>query len=86
MVCQKKNLFGYYKDGNENQVIDIPYQDGLKMTIIMPKYNLYEFETDLSSEKLNYYFQKVRLTGEVILTMPKFKFEVTYDLKKEWLK
>ena len=65
-------------------MIDIPYQDGLKMTIIMPEGNLHEFESGLSTEKMNHYFQKTSVTYEaIILAMPKFKFGVTYDLKKE---
>ena len=78
------NLFGHYEDENKTQVIDIPYQDDLKMTIIMPEGNLYEFESGLSTEKMKHYFQNVSVTfEEIILAMPKFKFEVTYDLKKE---
>ena len=58
-----------------------------KMTIIMPEENLYEFESGLSTEKMNHYFQNVSVTYEKIsLAMPKFKFGVTYDLKKEGLK
>ena len=87
MELEKSNLFGHYEDGNKTQVIDIPYQDDLKMTIIMPEGNLYEFESGLSTEKMKHYFQNVSVTfEEIILAMPKFKFEVTYDLKKEWLK
>ena len=86
MMLQTKNLFGYFKDENDTHVIDIPYQDGLKMTVIMPKGHLYEFESSLSIETINHYFQNVRTGGEIILKMPKFKFGVTYDLKKEWLK
>ena len=56
------------------------------MTVIMPKGDVYEFESSLSIEKMNHYFQNVRTWGEIILEMPKFKFGVTYDLKKEWLK
>ena len=65
------------------QVIDIPYQDGLKMTIIMPEGNLYAFESGLSILKMNQYFQTVEKKRDIILVMPKFKFGVTYDLKKE---
>ena len=87
MKLKKKNLFGHYEDENNTQVIDIPYQDGLKMTVIMPKGNyaqrIYEFESSLSIEKINHYFQNVRTWGKIILKMPKFKFGVTYDLKKE---
>ena len=83
MMLQTQTLFGYFKDENETQVIDIPYQDGLKMTVIMPKGNIYELESSLSIEKINHYFQNVRTWGEIILKMPKFKFGVTYDLKKE---
>ena len=53
------------------------------MTVIMPKGDVYEFESSLSIEKMNHYFQNVRTWGEIILEMPKFKFGVTYDLKKE---
>ena len=67
------------------QVIDIPYQDGLKMTIIMPEGNLHEFESGLSTGKMNHYFQATVTHRDLILEMPKFKFGVTYDLKKEWL-
>ena len=142
MELRKGDLFGYYKDENRTQVIDIPYQDqgstgknrlvqdhdqkylranlvydqnilrnpgptltrpstikktwtnsagpkipdqdGLKMTIIMPEGNLYEFESDLSSGKLIHFFQNVSVsTTEIILAMPKFKFRIAYDLKKE---
>ena len=83
MMLQTQTLFGYFKDENDTQVIDIPYQDGLKMTVIMPKGNIYELESSLSIEKINHYFQNVRTWGEIILKMPKFKFGVTYDLKKE---
>ena len=84
MKLKKKNLFGHYEDENNTQVIDIPYQDGLKMTIIMPEGNLYEFESGLSSEKLIHFFQNVSVsTTEIILAMPKFKFGIAYDLKKE---
>ena len=83
MMLQTKNLFGHYNDESDTQVIDIPYQDGLKMTVIMPKGDLYEFESNLSIEKINHYFQNVRTRHEIILKMPKFKFGVTYDLKKE---
>ena len=86
MIRRGKYLFGYFKDENDTQVIDIPYQDGLKMTVIMPKGNLYEFESSLSIEKMNHYFRNVRTWHEIILKMPKFKFGVTYDLKKERLK
>ena len=83
----KKNTNIYhdlYEDENNTQVIDIPYQDGLKMTVIMPEGNLEEFESSLTSEKMNHYFQEVSPSGkEIILKMPKFKFGVTYDLKKE---
>jgi len=82
MKLKKKNLFGHY-DENNTQVIDIPYQDGLKMTVIMPEGNLDEFESNLTSEKMNHYFQEVFPSGrEILLKMPKFKFGVTYDLKK----
>ena len=84
MMLQTQNLFGYFKDENETQVIDIPYQDGLKMTVIMPEGNLEEFESGLTTEKMNHFFQEVFPSGrEIILKMPKFKFGVTYDLKKE---
>ena len=87
MKLKKKNLFGHYEDENNTQVIDIPYQDGLKMTVIMPEGNLEEFESGLTTEKMNHYFQEVFPSGrEIILKMPKFKFGVTYDLKKERLK
>jgi len=83
MKLKKKNLFGHYEDENNTQVIDIPYQDGLKMTVIMPEGNLEEFESGLTTEKMNHYFQEVFPSGrEIILKMPKFKFGVTYDLKK----
>jgi len=87
MKLKKKNLFGHYEDENNTQVIDIPYQDGLKMTVIMPEGNLEDFESGLTTEKMNHYFQEVFPSGrEIILKMPKFKFGVTYDLKKECLK
>ena len=81
-----EHWFVHYEDENKTQVIDIPYQDGLKMTVIMPEENLYEFESGLSTEKSNHYFRKCEYFREIILKMPKFKFGVTYDLKKEWLK
>ena len=86
MMLQTRNLFGYLKDKNNTQVIDIPYQDGLKMTVIMPERNIYEFESSLSIENLNHYFQNVCTRNAIILRMPKFIFGVTHDLKKEWLK
>ena len=55
------------------------------MTIIMPEGNVYEFESGLSTEEMNHYFQNVSIYKEIILAMPKFKFGVTYDLKKEGL-
>jgi serpin B len=83
MKLKKKNLFGHYEDDDLTQVIDIPYQDGLKMTVIMPKGNLEEFESTLTSDKMTHYFEEVFPSGrEIILRMPKFKFGVTYDLKK----
>ena len=80
-----EHRFVHYEDENTTQVIDIPYQDSLKMTVIMPEGNLYEFESGLSTGKMNRYFQIVSKRGsrEIILKMPKFKFGVTYDLKKE---
>merc|ERR1711915_409436 len=52
-------------------------------TIIMPGGNLEEFESGLTTEKMNHYFEEVFPSGrEIILKMPKFKFGVTYDLKK----
>ena len=78
-----RHRLGHYEDENKTQVIDIPYQDGLKMTVIMPEVNIYKFESGLSSEKMNHYFRKCYNFWEIILKMPKFKFGVTYDLKKE---
>ena len=80
-----EHRFGHYEDEKKTQVIDIPYQDGLKMTVIMPEENLYEFESGLSTEKINHYFQIVSngWPRKIILKIPKFKFGVTYDLKKE---
>ena len=81
---------GYYKDEGNTQVVDIPYQDRisgwqfLKMTVIMPEENLEDFESTLTNQKLNHYFQKVCPYGDKItLKMPKFKFEVTFDLRQE---
>ena len=77
---------GYYKDKDNTQVIDIPYQDGnaLKMTVFMPEGNLEDFESTLTTKKMNHYFQKVCPYGDKItLKMPKFKFEVTFDLRQE---
>jgi len=83
MELKRKNLFGHYQDENNTQVINIPYQDDMKMTIIMPEGNLDEFESTLTTEKLNHYFQEVSPSErEVILKMPKFGFGVTHDLTK----
>jgi serpin B len=85
MKLKKKNLFGHFEDDDLTQVIDIPYQDGLKMTVIMPgnDQSLDQFESGLTSQKMSHYFQEVFPSGrEIILKMPKFKFGVTYDLKK----
>jgi len=69
------------------KILGIQPKDGLKMTVIMPEGNLDEFESGLTTEKMNHYFQEVFPSGrEIILKMPKFKFGVTYDLKKERLK
>merc|ERR1712235_209876 len=71
MKLKKKNLFGHYEDENNTQVIDIPYQDGLKMTVIMPEGDLEEFESTLTTEKMNHYFQEVFPSGrEIVLKMP----------------
>ena len=86
MELKRKNLFGHYQDENNTQVINIPYQDDMKMTIIMPDGNLDEFESTLTTEKLNHYIQEVSPSErEVILQMPKFGFGVTHDLTKEGL-
>jgi len=85
MKLKKKNLFGHFEDDDLTQVIDIPYQDGLKMTVILPgnDQSLDQFESGLTSQKMSHYFQEVFPSGrEIILKMPKFKFGVTYDLKK----
>lgn len=83
MKLKKKNYFGHFEDDDGHQVIDIPYKDGLKMTIILPNEALDELESTLDCHKIKFYFDQVFASGrEIMVRMPKFKFGTTYDLKK----
>ena len=68
-----------------SKVIDIPYKNGFKMTVIMPE-NLEQFESCLTTEQLQEFFSKTTVSKSIMLTMPRFNMEVQYDLKKEPLK
>ena len=70
--------FPYYED-NEVQVLELPYRGKLSMVIFLPKGNLSDFESNLSLEKMNDVLNNL-YTEDVIVYLPKFKFEKGYDL------
>ena len=65
----------------EFQAISIPYEnDGLEMTVIMPKSDLLSFEKSLTGEKLRELFSSLKKRGAVKFQMPKFEIESELDL------
>ncbi|CBY07410.1 unnamed protein product [Oikopleura dioica] len=71
-----------YNESNEFQAISLPYaNDGLKMTVLLPKSDLSSFEVSLNASKLKEIFAGMRNDREVNFQMPKFSIESELDLK-----
>ena len=63
------------------QLLDLPYEGGMYMTIILPDPGkLQQVESSLDSDSLNAAFEAMQLR-EVDLTMPKFEFDSQFRLK-----
>ncbi|MDP3955293.1 MAG: serpin family protein, partial [bacterium] len=81
-MMRKTASFGY-AEGNGYQAIELPY-DGreLSMVILLPEQGSFDsFEALLSSQKARNIIQEIKYR-QVALSMPKFKYESSFGLKK----
>ena len=81
MMSQMK--FFNYAEGDNYQVVELPYDGNeLSMVILLPKADQYPvFESSLNYTQLTNIIQNLKF-NEVKITMPKFKIESQFGLKK----
>jgi len=81
MMSQTES-FGY-SEGDYYQAVELPYDGGeLSMVILLPRSGKFEaFEKSLDAEQANAIIDTLK-HKQVALTMPKFEFESTFELKK----
>ena len=75
-----RESFDYYED-EDVQVVSLPYKDGrTSMLVILPKGDLRGLEEDISVDRITYWMDHMNKT-EVLVEIPKFTMDQTYDLK-----
>ncbi len=81
-LMQQTESFGYAK-GNGYQAVELPYDGSeLSMVVLVPEPGQFNsFESSLSSQKVGSIIQQIK-SREVVLSMPKFKYESSFGLKK----
>jgi serpin B len=81
MMYQMKNF--NYTEGDYYQAIELPYDGNeLSMVIILPRADQYKaYESALNYQQVTGIIQNLKI-NEVKLTMPKFKIESQFGLKK----
>ena len=82
MAETSKDFYGYAR-GNSYQAVDVPYSLGeVSMTILLPDEGTFgEFEDSLNADVLDQILDDIEI-NYVTLTMPLFKFESEFDLRK----
>lgn len=79
-----RNIYSWYYEDKDAQIVDIPYSDGnISLMIIMPKSfkKIRKFEKKLNyNYYINYIQNKER--KQIDLSLPKFSIESDYDLNK----
>jgi len=74
-----------YFDGGSFQVLEIPYKKkALSMIVLLPRAmeGLSAFEQSLTPASVQNWLGQLQPSGMVVLTMPKFKMEAQFSLKK----
>ena len=81
-MMQIKNNFDYKRDA-EIQLVDIPYlNDRFSMVLLMPlEKDLSTLISELDNNQINSWLQDLS-SREVILRMPKFKFETSFSVNQ----
>jgi serpin B len=81
-MMHQEDHFGY-SEGSGYQAIQLKYDTwNMSMVIILPdKDSFEEFESSLTGEKVQNIINNIE-EGHVILTMPKFDFETSFNLKE----
>ncbi len=71
-----------YAEIGDLQILSLPYKgQRMSMLVLLPKDNLESLEKSITIEKLENW-KKILQEQEIILFMPKFKLETTYELPK----
>jgi len=81
-MMNQTESFGY-SEGDDYQAVELPYDGGeLSMVILLPQSGKFKaFEKSLDADKANAIIDTLE-HEQVALTMPKFEFESTFELKK----
>ncbi len=81
-MMKQSESFGYF-EGDKYQAVELPYDGNeLSMVILLPASGEFStFESSLDFQKLQEIIDNVQYQ-EVALTMPKFEFESSFDLKE----
>jgi serpin B len=81
-MMRQTESFGY-TEGDDYQAVELPYDGGeLSMVILLPDSGEFSgFESSLDFEKLQGIIDDISYQ-EIALTMPKFEFESSFDLKQ----
>jgi serpin B len=84
-LMQQTESFGYVK-GSNYQAVELPYDSNeLSMVVVLPDSNQFKsFETGLNSQQVTDIINNIKYQ-QVNLSLPKFKTESTFSLKKELL-
>jgi serpin B len=82
-MMHQKDHFGY-TEGSGYQAIELKYDTwNMSMVIILPDEGTFEeFESSLTGERVNEIVDNMEDSTYVILTMPKFGFESSFNLKE----
>jgi len=81
-MMRQMHTFGY-TEGTDYQAVELPYDGNeLSMVILLPKADRFKaFETALKAQQVKDIVQNLK-SSEVDLTMPRFKVESQFSLKK----
>ncbi len=81
-LMKQTKSFGYAQ-GDNYQLVELPYDGNeLSMVIILPRLEQFKAtEASLNSQQVNSMIRSIQ-SRQMILTMPKFRFESSFGLKK----
>ena len=80
-MMQQENSFEYYED-ESSQIAGLPYYGGSTMYILLPKENIETFINTASFDEIAAKIENAKQSSSpLILDFPKFKYEVSNDLK-----